>query len=569
MGVSDDVIEASWNALLDAIRLELMRLTETDRTLDRAVEDYCWGVLVFRSSGGMSRRARFLPAAASFALFLVILATLVIQGLGLCAGHFGYPMDDTYIHMAMAKNFALHGVWGVTKYGFTSSTSSPFYTLLLSACYALTGVREVTPLILNILAAGAVLWWCNFVLLEADYSTGVSTRWRFLLLASIVAAVPLPILALGGMEHVLQTLLTLMFVHVCCRALAGSNGSAPLMFMLAALLVVTRYEGAFAVAIAGGLFLLRGKWRNTAGLALSSAVPLLAYGWISVRHGWSWVPNSLLLKANFPSANSAGMYPGFLGGLLRSWSRGAHVAVLIVIALVLLRLIVQKHGAVWTYTGTGLILFAATAVLHLMFARTGWFFRYEAYLVALGMMVNALAFLELSPLRVPRLLQALGVVFALLALARTSLAFSEAAHAVADIHDQQYQMGLFAKQHFAGETILLNDIGAVSFLSEARILDAIGLGSMASAAARRTGLYSSAWLTRWAADQGAAAAIMYPKLAAPEWRRVGRWTIPGNRMSGSDTVDFFGFPPIVKPTALAEDLASFRSQLPSRVVVTQ
>jgi 2-isopropylmalate synthase/homocitrate synthase family protein len=44
VGVSDNVIEASWNALLDAIRLELMRLTETDATIDRAVEDYCWGV---------------------------------------------------------------------------------------------------------------------------------------------------------------------------------------------------------------------------------------------------------------------------------------------------------------------------------------------------------------------------------------------------------------------------------------------------------------------------------------------------------------------------------------------
>jgi 2-isopropylmalate synthase len=44
VGVSDDVIEASWNALLDAIRLELMRLTETDQSIDRAVEDYCWGV---------------------------------------------------------------------------------------------------------------------------------------------------------------------------------------------------------------------------------------------------------------------------------------------------------------------------------------------------------------------------------------------------------------------------------------------------------------------------------------------------------------------------------------------
>jgi 2-isopropylmalate synthase len=43
-GVSDNVIEASWKALVDAIRLELMRLTEKDSSLGRAVEDYCWGV---------------------------------------------------------------------------------------------------------------------------------------------------------------------------------------------------------------------------------------------------------------------------------------------------------------------------------------------------------------------------------------------------------------------------------------------------------------------------------------------------------------------------------------------
>ena len=44
VGVSDNVIEASWLALLDAIRLELMRLTEQDDNIERAVEDYCWGV---------------------------------------------------------------------------------------------------------------------------------------------------------------------------------------------------------------------------------------------------------------------------------------------------------------------------------------------------------------------------------------------------------------------------------------------------------------------------------------------------------------------------------------------
>src|SRR6202522_825320 len=44
VGVSDNVIEASWHALVDAIRLELMRLTEQDENVDKVVEDYCWGV---------------------------------------------------------------------------------------------------------------------------------------------------------------------------------------------------------------------------------------------------------------------------------------------------------------------------------------------------------------------------------------------------------------------------------------------------------------------------------------------------------------------------------------------
>jgi 2-isopropylmalate synthase len=44
IGVSDNVIEASWRAMIDAIRLELMRITEQDDSIERAVEDYCWGV---------------------------------------------------------------------------------------------------------------------------------------------------------------------------------------------------------------------------------------------------------------------------------------------------------------------------------------------------------------------------------------------------------------------------------------------------------------------------------------------------------------------------------------------
>lgn len=42
VGVSDNVIDASWSALVDALRLELMRLSDADSGIDKAVEGLCW-----------------------------------------------------------------------------------------------------------------------------------------------------------------------------------------------------------------------------------------------------------------------------------------------------------------------------------------------------------------------------------------------------------------------------------------------------------------------------------------------------------------------------------------------
>lgn len=44
VGVSENVIEASWKALVDAIRLELMRLSDNGAAIEKSVEDYSWGV---------------------------------------------------------------------------------------------------------------------------------------------------------------------------------------------------------------------------------------------------------------------------------------------------------------------------------------------------------------------------------------------------------------------------------------------------------------------------------------------------------------------------------------------
>lgn len=44
VGISDNVIDASWRALVDALRLELMRLLETDEPANANIRDYSWAV---------------------------------------------------------------------------------------------------------------------------------------------------------------------------------------------------------------------------------------------------------------------------------------------------------------------------------------------------------------------------------------------------------------------------------------------------------------------------------------------------------------------------------------------
>jgi 2-isopropylmalate synthase len=44
VGISDDVIDASWRALVDALRLELMRLLERNEPQNAPVRDFSWAV---------------------------------------------------------------------------------------------------------------------------------------------------------------------------------------------------------------------------------------------------------------------------------------------------------------------------------------------------------------------------------------------------------------------------------------------------------------------------------------------------------------------------------------------
>ena len=74
------------------------------------------------------------------------------------AGRYIYPLDDAYIHLSMAKNFAEFQTWGITQYEFSSTTSSPLFTFLLAILIKVFGNWEYIPLVANTIAGIFLIW---------------------------------------------------------------------------------------------------------------------------------------------------------------------------------------------------------------------------------------------------------------------------------------------------------------------------------------------------------------------------------------------------------------------------
>ncbi len=86
------------------------------------------------------------------ALFIPIVLT-EYGVLKFSGGIFSYPLDDTYIHMSIAKNFAQNGTWGINAHQFSAASSSILYTILLAVLFKIFSANVLIPFILNAITA--------------------------------------------------------------------------------------------------------------------------------------------------------------------------------------------------------------------------------------------------------------------------------------------------------------------------------------------------------------------------------------------------------------------------------
>jgi len=501
------------------------------------------------------------PLVIALAVLGAALAAVVSWSLRHSGGALVYALDDAYIHMAMARNLAEHGVFGVTRYGFTSSSSSPLWTLLLAGCFALLGARAWLPLGLNVVAAALLLFAAD----ELLSAHGVRARTRLVALLALILLTPAPALVMVGQEHLLHAALTVAFA-----GLMASEPPRAALLLVAPLVTAARYEGLFLVLLACLVLAARRRFGLALALGLASLVPPVIYGLVSVAHGWYPLPNPVILKGalgeGLAGRGRLALVP-FLGG----WAellRTPHLLALAALAAVAL-------GARWRLAssreGTMLLLFLGTTVLHLQYAKTGWFYRYEAYLVAFG--IVALTAALAGPgnrARRPWLPAALAAGAAIACAIRGARSFVETPRAVGNIYEQQIQMGRFLARFYPEQAVAANDIGAIDDLADLRVLDLWGLASREVAEAKLSGRYTTRWIASQARDRGVRVAVLYERWldaaggVPPEWARAGRWRVSGNVVLGDRTVSFYAVDP-AEAAPLAEHLRSFAPELPPGV----
>ena len=521
-----------------------------------------------------------LPLITSMVILWTIIAILLVISIKQNQGRIVYAIDDAYIHMAIAKNFAQNGVWGITKYGFSSSSSSIFYTLLISVIYLLTGVNEVTPFILNVIFATLTIFLVFIIVRRFEFNS----FWSFIVLLSIIFFTPLPALIFSGMEHTLQILLTIPFVYLSANILSKKKSTIielTFLIILAFFITATRYEGLFLILVVSTLFFIKKKWFYSIFLLTSGIVPLAIYGIISISNGWFFLPNSVLLKSNVL------LYPGITGFLFHFVAqiiKNPHILILLCATLVLLIYQYKKQKTFWKDTTIMLIIFIATTLLHMIFARTGWFFRYEAYLVALGIVVISINlneyFLEKlsinfdKSLLLKKVLIILVIIIIIFPLAQRGLnSLIITPQATNNIYDQQYQMGLFLKQYYFGENVAANDIGAIDYFGEIRLLDLDGLGSLEVAKAKIGGIYDTKEISDLASQKDVKIALVYDQWynkyggLPPNWIKVGEWKIQNNVVTGGDTVSFYALS-FEEEKKLIENLQIFSSTMPKDIIQT-
>jgi hypothetical protein len=505
-----------------------------------------------------------------FLLSLLFLSLLIGFNLYSSIHHNGqlvYPLDDAYIHMAISRNLAQHGVWGITRFGFSSTSSSILYTLLLSLFFLVLGTSIWIPFIVNYITAAFILY--IFSKISLRFMTGTQA---LLLNFIFILLVPIPGMVMLGMEHTLQILFCLLFAWTSYRKWSRETVGNAAYYAFALFAVMARYESIFLIGLSALVWLFVFKnWKQFISLGICMALPIFVFGVYALSKGGYFFPNSLLVKSNFVGSTPMAYITELGKKVLANSILFPFVLVPFIYWLVFpVRNIAQLKTAAAHLL---LAVTALTATAHLILANYGWLFRYEAYLVALSFLSIAISWPQWRTFlsQRNRFSNALVAVMALILffpmLVRVQvLSFTN--RAMANIGDQQVRIAGFVHQNFPDAGIAINDIGAISFFNDSiHVFDMEGLGTKEVIPVRKH--MDSSFLSNYVKTHKINIGIFYPHLyqgmIPSGWQQVGTWELTDNFVTGGSLVGFYAIDSSCREKLL-ESLKAYGQNLPPNVI---
>ena len=527
------------------------------------------------------------------ATIIPLVALLVYEAFknaGINEGHFTYPLDDAYIHLAMAMNWVKYGVIGLNGPEYIALSSSPLYTGLVALQIKFFGYWEFHLLVLNIVCAvGLVVE--SFRLLRL-LPIPLAVQAALVLLAFMVS--PVHIIVLGGMEHVLQCWLIVGFLaRGSAIFLAGEPsqkwewGTILQLGAWGALSIATRTECVFVVAPFLAWLFLEGRYKTSIGAGIIALVPVVAYGIYNLKMGDYFLPNSIMLKSATEMSLSA--MPDkyvFLNDkvnfmLAQSVYKYSVPGLLLALPLLLgLRIQTGESSLGRRYE---LLAFLASVVLfgtlvHCTFGKIGNNYRYDNYInyinilaVAMSISVGVSGMAKVQKIHLQLLVAAVPVAFLIYIVLGTFKYRFDDSWKVAtvgshNIYVHQKQVGRFFKSFYPSECVVVNDVGVFGIETGSTFYDLSGLASADVLAAMLGHSWNPAKFAQlWQANKRPRVGFVYPHVWRPvidsSWQACGMLRLDSRENCASDTIAFFAYTD-ADAAYLRQSLGTFAPTMP-------
>lgn len=491
-------------------------------------------------------------------LFTIITGFYYLYSYSQLSGNqFIYPIDDAYIHLAIARKFGESGFWSINFNSFDSGSSSILYTLILSSLIKIFGNHLYYPMIVNMIAGYFTVYWIYKFFRDFYFEKAVKLGLLIFLPVSL-----LYMMVILGMEQTIHILLSVMAIYFIKKNTDSGFQKFDFIKLLIVLLLLSmiRFESMFFVFCLGIILLLEKRYKEAFLVYLVGFLPIVIFGWISIQHGCFFFPNSVIIKGSYPEGNILiSFWSLFRNGILLNISFYKLFLFPIICAMMILLDSYKDNGFKSLIKNNRLLfLVFGTILLQSLFAVIKY--RYENYL----MMMLVLILIPLAIKYFDRFRRKKSftnsiyigsfAMFCLVGFYRVVASHPVLKLSSKNVEEQQVEMGRFLNQFYRGQKAVANDIGAIAYFGNVQLLDIVGLGStdvakfyVSNKQLKETDFNKKyhQFLSDYISKNHYKVAVIYPNWYPDDvpknWIPVASWKIQNNLGTAQNRVVWYSF----------------------------